>query len=114
MKALALMALIWYLGVFVMLVSTILCDLCLCFVCCIYLQDRGFLSRCISHLSLATSPICHVQDLSSFVAVIFNDKLKADRDKDKKKPKAKAVKKVNVSSGKAVDHDDGYDDGYDY
>jgi hypothetical protein len=52
------------------------------------------------------------QDLSSYVTVILNDKLKADRDKDKKKPKGKAAKKVNVSAGKAQDLDDGYDDGY--
>lgn len=52
------------------------------------------------------------KDLSSHVSVIFNDKLKADRDKDKKKPKAKAGKKFNVSAGKAVDGDDGYDDYY--
>jgi len=53
------------------------------------------------------------KDLSSFVSVIFNDKVKADRDKDKKKPKAKAAKKINVSAGKAQDKDDDYDDGYD-
>jgi len=68
---------------------------------------KGMLKKATDNMSTDDT-----KDLSSFVSVIFNDKLKADRDKDKKKPKAKAVKKINVSAGKAQDKDDDYDDGY--
>jgi len=48
------------------------------------------------------------KDLSSFVAVLYNDKVKADRDKDKGKKKSKGKAKASMSAGKAVDND--YDD----
>uniref|UniRef100_A0A7S0IZG2 Eukaryotic translation initiation factor 3 30 kDa subunit n=1 Tax=Calcidiscus leptoporus TaxID=127549 RepID=A0A7S0IZG2_9EUKA len=45
------------------------------------------------------------KDLSTFVSVLYNDKVKADRDKDKKGKTKKAKGKVSVSAGKALDND---------
>jgi len=46
------------------------------------------------------------KDLSSFVAVLSNDKIKADREKDKKgKSKGKAKGKINIAASKAADND---------
>ncbi len=47
------------------------------------------------------------QDLSTFAAVLYNDKVKSDRDKDKGKKKAAPKGKIKIAMGKDVDSDFG-------
>ena len=46
-----------------------------------------------------------MQDLATFISVISNDKIKADREKDQKGKKKKAKGKINIAAGKDVDAD---------
>ena len=54
------------------------------------------------------------KELSTFLSVVYNDKLKAEREKDKKKAGGKKKGKLNISAGKMQDGDgmggDEYDD----
>ena len=53
------------------------------------------------------------KDLASFVSVLSNDKIKADRDKDKGKKKGAPKKKTIVASKQSAnDYGDDYDDDY--
>ena len=61
---------------------------------------KGILRSVTPHLSTE-----ECKDLSSFVTVISNDKIKADRDKDKKPKKKTAKGKISVGAGKATDMD---------
>jgi len=54
------------------------------------------------------------KDLASFVSVLSNDKIKAEREKDKKKTKAKGKGKLNIAASKASDYDDMNGNDYDF
>ena len=43
--------------------------------------------------------------MATFISVISNDKIKADREKDQKGKKKKAKGKINIAAGKDVDAD---------
>jgi translation initiation factor 3 subunit J len=59
-------------------------------------------------LRLATTNMDTEQckELASFVSVLSNDKIKAEREKDKKKTTAKKKGKINIVSNKGSDFDD--------
>lgn len=59
-------------------------------------------------LRLATTNMDTEQckELASFVTVLSNDKIKAEREKDKKKTTAKKKGKINIASNKGTDFDD--------
>jgi len=54
------------------------------------------------------------KELASFVSVLSNDKIKAEREKDKKKTKAKGKGKLNIAASKASDYDDMNGGEYDF
>ncbi|KAL1500040.1 hypothetical protein AB1Y20_012717 [Prymnesium parvum] len=68
---------------------------------------KGFSLALKSFLRAATNSMNtdETKDLSSFISVISNDKIKADREKDQKGKKKKAKGKINLAAGKDVDAD---------
>jgi len=68
-------------------------------------KGHGILLK--SLLRAVASPMSsdECKDVASFLSVLSNDKIKAERDKDKKKTKAKGKGKLNIAASKASDHD---------
>jgi len=73
-----------------------------------YEGKKGFSVALKAFLRAATNPMStdECKDLSSFVGVLSNDKIKADKEKDQKGKKKKAKGKLNIAAGKDVDADD--------
>ena len=77
------------------------------------IRDRGHLVCLKALLKSATAPMStdECKDLASFVSVLSNAKIQADRDKDKGKKKGAPKKKTIVASKQSAnDYGDDYDD----
>jgi len=74
-----------------------------------YEGKKGFTTALKSLLRSASSNMStdDCKELSSFVSVLSNDKIKADREKDQKGKKKKVKGKLNIAAGKDVDADGG-------